>query len=391
MPKHLLKIIINGARTFIVPASLFLVALLITKIYSKDLWGELVVVLLLINLIALFSQWGNKEYLIRSYNTTPALISSLFYSNLFSRSFLLVPAFMVVFFISNDAYKASLLCVWTLSQFVYLSSESIVIYSKSFLTQLLIEITAIIVVITFILVYQDITLIQLIGFYTLATLLKALAAIYFIYPKFSKPNIHLGVFTKALPFFIVGLSGLLQSRVDQYIIAIYEENVIIGSYQIFLSSFILLQAFSAIIIVPFTNILYRINIQLFNKIFKKLFLASIAFVLIVGCLISWFLLYVFQLDIPYFYFAVGILFAFPPFLYGPIIYQYYRIKKEKEVLIINYLGAFINLIFTFIVVYYNHPFAAIVGGAISQWTMLVWYLKRKKYIWNEIEMSRMSS
>lgn len=81
------------------------------------------------------------------------------------------------------------------------------------------------------------------------------------------------------------------------------------------------------------------------------------------------------------------LFALPSFLYIPIIYQFYRANKEKEVVVINYIGAIINLAITFLFVINNMPFAAIIGGAIAQWSMLAWYIKRKTAIFYEIKMS----
>jgi len=162
---------------------------------------------------------------------------------------------------------------------------------------------------------------------------------------------------------------------------------VIGSYQIFLSAFILLQALSAIIIVPFNKIIYRINVAVLNKIQRKLFLLSGLLVLVFGGFISLGLHFFYHLDVDSMYYFVGILFAFPAFIYSPIIFLFYRVKKEKEIVIINYFGAAFNLILTLLLVFYGDPFSAVIASAIVQWGMLGWYIYRKKEIINEIKLS----
>ena len=68
---------------------------------------------------------------------------------------------------------------------------------------------------------------------------------------------------------------------------------------------------------------------------------------------------------------------------------YYRLKKEKEVIWINYLGAGINLIFTYILIINQNPFGAIIASAATQWLMLIWYNHRKKALIHEVELSNM--
>ncbi len=99
-------------------------------------------------------------------------------------------------------------------------------------------------------------------------------------------------------------------------------------------------------------------------------------------------MFFYNLDINKGFYIVGILFAYPPFVYVPIIYLFYRVGKEKEIMVVNYIGAGFNLILTLLFVLYGNAFNAIVASAIAQWMMLFWYAYRKKTIINEVEMSR---
>lgn len=106
MSKRLINILINGARTFILPVSTFVISFIIIKTYDVYLWGEFVSEMLFINLTAHILQWGNKEFLIREYSQSPSTISQRFYSSLATRSLLLLPVIILLFFISDSIPKA---------------------------------------------------------------------------------------------------------------------------------------------------------------------------------------------------------------------------------------------------------------------------------------------
>lgn len=387
MNKHLINIAINGVRTFVLPATLFVVSYFVVSNYSKELWGSFVVDLLLINLIALVLNWGNKEHLVRSISKEPNKLGDYFYKNFFTRSILLLPAIILLFFLSEDIVKTTWLISWLIGLFIYQSAESLIVYTKKFGFQVVIELIALVITLSYLFTIKNIEILGLVKVFTIAVWVKALFIIVKLFPKKIVLQFSFKELLMTLPFFVIGFSGLLQSRIDQYVIALFCDKDVIATYQIFLSAFILLQSLSAIIIVPFNKILYRISITIFNKVQLKITLLSLVIVSVFGLIISWLLNYLYQLDISIIYYLIGILFAFPPFVYVPIIYLFYRVGKEKEIMIVNYLGALFNLALTLYFVFYGNPFNAIIASAIAQWLMLVWYIYRKKAIVNEVEMS----
>ncbi len=387
MNKYILKILSNAIRVFIVPASLLINSLIVVHFYGKELWGAFVSILLLINLVTHFLQWGNKEYLVREFSQSPANMATNFYNNLFTRSILILVICPFVYFYSSNLFLYLLL--WIISSFFYLSTESIIVYTKRFTPQVIIEVFATITLLCLLYFSPQIHLLRIVQFYTIILFIKTLITVVVYYPQLRIPKIQLQEFTQTFSFLIIGFSGLLQSRVDQYMIAALTDKETLATFQIFLSAFILLQAFSAIIITPFNKVLYRINSKTYTKAQQKFLIYSIPTVLFLGTLISFLLITLFQIHISWWYFVAGILFAFPPFYYVPIIILYYRLKKEKEVIWINYLGAGINLIFTYILIINQNPFGAIIASAATQWLMLIWYNHRKKALIHEVELSNM--
>ena len=389
MNKHLLHIIMNGVRTFILPVTLFVVSYFVVNYYHHQLWGAFVVELLLVNIIVHVLQWGNKEHLVRLFSKEPAQIHHHFYTSLLTRSLLLIPVVGVLFFLGGDTIKTTWIVLWIIGLFIYHSCESLIVYTKKFKLQVVTELMALGGIVVYLIMQKNLEVLDLIHVFVLATWFKTLVLVVQLFPKPIVLRINFKEFLISLPFFVFGFSGLLQSRIDQYIIALFCDQEVIGTYQIFLSAFILLQALSAIIITPFNKIIYRISLPVFNKIHRKITLLSILLVLLFGTVISAGLFYFYQLNVAYGYYLAGILFAFPPFVYVPIIYLFYRAGKEKEIMVVNYFGAAFNLGLTLFFVFYGHPFNAIIASAMAQWLMLIWYLYRKKTILHEVELSNL--
>lgn len=384
MNKHLVHIGINAIRTFILPFTLFVVSYFVVNYYTKELWGEFVTSLLLVNLIVHFLQAGSKDYLIRHYSQKPSQISALFYRVLLTRAVFLLPTLIIIVLLQSDLTKAFFIFLWVVGLFIYQSAESLIVYSKKFTVQVLSEIIAFIVMVSGLLFFKDYNATNLILLFTVSTWVKTFIISIKIFPKTKTFSLNFRELLILFPFFLIGLSGLLQSRIDQYIIALFCDKTTIASYQIFLSVFILLQAISAIFIIPYNKIIYRINGNTFNRLNRTFALWGIACVALGVVSIKFIISYFYDIELAPMYYLFGALFAYPSFVYGAIILLLYRINKEKEVMWVGYAGALLNLTSTFICVWYKQPFMAIASSAITQWVLLAWYLFRKKAIISKI-------
>lgn len=389
MNHKLLHIAINGIRTFVLPATLFFISYYVVHTEGQQLWGTFVAEMLLVHLVAHVLQWGQKELLMRAFSHQPSGISSLFYSNLFSRGVLLLPALVVLIVTAGNAQHALWLCLWLLGLFLYQSGETLIVYSRKFGLQIVAELIAFALIISYLITKPSLIPLDILRIFSIAVALKAVILLAFVYPKGIHFSFRTEAFKSGLPFFIIGLSGLLQSRADQYVIALFCEKEVVGSYQIFLSAFILIQSLSSVIVIPFQKIIYRINTGVFLKFQRKMTLLNLLLVTLSGLAVSGALIYFYELELDWRLYIIGTLFSFPPFIYVPIILLYYRVEKEREVIVVNYAGAIFNLIMTLLLVYSGNPFGAIVASCIAQWIMLFWYLYRKKHIINAVEMSRM--
>jgi O-antigen/teichoic acid export membrane protein len=149
----------------------------------------------------------------------------------------------------------------------------------------------------------------------------------------------------------------------------------------------LIQSLSAVIIIPYNKHIYRIGISVFTKVQRIVSILGACIVTLLGIIAFFLLPLVFTIDLPPYYYIIGAFFAFPSFVYVPIIFLFYRIKKEREIMWVNYIGAAINLALTFFFVLKGDPMNAILGSAIGQWAILAWYMYRKNTVVNAIKMS----
>lgn len=385
MNKHFIYIGLNAIRTFISPFTLFLVSYFIVTRYSEAVWGEFIMDMLLVNLLVHLLQWGNNDYLIREFSKQPAAMNRIFYENLYTRASLLIPACLIILVFQSNLQKTGLLFLWTIGLFIYQSANSLIIYGKQFGVQIWAEITTLIFILIAIWSTNDISATTIVFFFTAAAFLKALIVVIKVFPTPQRIQFNFKSLLITFPFVIIGLSGLLQSRIDQYIVAWFCDEATVGSYQIFLSAFILIQALSAVAIVPYNKIIYRIKIAVFNKIQQRISLFGIGIVVVLTLLINLCLKHLYHLEIASIYLIGGAFFAFPIFIYSPIIYLFYRIGKEKQVMVVNYLGAAFNLIFTTILIFYVNAYSAIIASAIAQWLIAFWYLYKRQSIMKELK------
>jgi len=382
--KHLKYIGLNTIRTFIAPLAIFVISFIVVKNYNKELWGGLVANLLLVNLISLFLQMGNKDHLVRTFSENPSSIRILFYQVFFTRAVFLIPTFLLVWIFYVQPIHIILVISWILGLFVYLSAESLIIYNKKYGPQVIAEIISLIFFIGVFTNTEMLSITYLMQLFVISTWIKAIIVVLFVFPRLQFPKLNFGQLIHFIPFFMIGFAGLLHTRIDQYIIALFCDEATIGSYQIFLSAFILLQSLSAIIIVPFNKILYRMNIQKLNQIQRKILPFSLFLALLGGICISVGLFYFFEMRLGWLYYLFAILFALPAFVYTPVAYFFYRMGREKEIMLIGYVGVAFNLIFSLVFVVYDNPFGTIIPLAIAQWIILFWYSYRKRMLMREL-------
>lgn len=375
--RRLIDILTNAARTLSVPVFNVLLSLLVIRYSGKITWGAFVEFMILLGLLQQFVNWGHRDYLLRSFSETPARINLLFYNNLLIRSLLLIPGGLFLLIYANSFTEALLLSAWLLLAFLYQSLDSLVVYQKKFTYQLWAEGTGMLVTLGGItMIKSTLTAELLLSWYVTGFLVKSLLLILLLRQHLSLPSgfrIQTSFFAAAFPFFLIGLSGMLQSKIDLYVVGLTSDASSLGTYQIIVNLFIYLQATSNFILTPFIRQLYRINKRSYQKIKRRFALFGL-----IVCLLGLPFIYVlleqlYRIEVDSYYYLFGILMAFPIFLYLPYIYAFYKAGMEKKVMVINFAAAGMNGLLAFILLPLLELKGVLLAAALTQWMIAAVY------------------
>lgn len=117
-----------------------LLSLIVVKWFSFEIWGGVVAVIALQQIVNVVAAWGSKDFLQKSFANSPANFKEIFGVNFYSRSVFLLLIPLVYSLLGSHSIE---LFVWfsvlVFSRFVQQSTEVLVLINKRFSTALLID------------------------------------------------------------------------------------------------------------------------------------------------------------------------------------------------------------------------------------------------------------
>jgi O-antigen/teichoic acid export membrane protein len=344
-------VILNAANSLLIPLLSPIVSLAVVRLAGASLWGDFVGVLIVVQLVAHVVAWGNKEYLLRRFSFSPAQAAQAWQSSLVTRLLLFAVPLGVAVVLELSGFASHWLApaiAWTLGLVVYQSFDVIVLYKRSFAFSAAVELAGLGLTLAAILQWQArIDLDSLVVLFGVVTWLKAMAvAIRFRRPflagAFRRPllsgRFDRRYFAQAFPFFALGLTGLLQSRIDLYTANHFLPRDELAQYQVFMTFVLMLQSVSNFVLAPFVKNIYRAQMRSILDLSPRL-LALGVLVVLPGLLAVWAIMDVhYGFDLPSGTFVLGGIAALPIFFYLPMIYALYKVGAQSEVVKINLVG-----------------------------------------------------
>jgi O-antigen/teichoic acid export membrane protein len=376
--KRLSLVIANGANTLLLPVLNISVSLLVIRFASVDLWGRFVYILIIVNLTNHILMWGNKDYLLKEFSKSPGRIAEKWQSCLRSRSILLPFLIPVLLFFDFPPSTKALIFLWVFFSLFYNSFDVVIVYRQKFAFSVLMEISVLALLIAAVIVLRDrLNIDLLLSLFAASILLKSLILMsYFQLDLFSRywGKLDLQILIAALPFFMLGLSGMLQSKIDLYSVAYFLSEKEIGSYQVIINLFIYVQTFSYIILIPFVKNVYRLPLDKVRRISRRLFVTGVAITAPALVVIYFVLTILYRIEVSIGFLLWGALLILPIFYYLPKIYTLFKNEYQNKVVQINIFGILANLILNIILIMNFGIIGAIAASALAQWIMLIAYL-----------------
>jgi O-antigen/teichoic acid export membrane protein len=385
--RRLSLVITNSLNSLLLPLFNVLISLWVVRLASVDLWGAFVELLIVAQLGAHVLAWGNKEYLLRAFSFDPGRVILTWRSNLLTR-LALFPAFaLIVMLLSWSPVQMLLLMLWTLGLMLCQSFEVLIVYRRAFVASIWIELGAIAVMLAVITVLgARLTLDGLLLLFAGVTLGKAAAlALSFRQESLAatvdsvswQGRLDFSYFGAALPFFLLGFSGMLQSRIDLYSVSLFLPEREVGQYQVFINLMIYLQAIANFVLMPFVKSLYRLDYGAIGRVSVRLLGLGVLLAPPALLGVNWLLSRVYAIDLPPLFLLLGALYVLPVYYYLPTIYGLYKADRQNTVLWVNLSGCALNLLLSLFLVQHMGAIGALLAATLVQWFVLGCYVNRQ--------------
>lgn len=377
--RKLKKIGINTLRGVLLPVFNFCILSYGILKFGKTDWGIILNILVWTSLFTFLINWGNQNYLIKKFSFNPSKIYTDFYTNFFSR-FLLVFLCFPIFFIYP--YEKALFVFLIIILNVLASSfDSLYVFKQQFKQQLVVDFIGFLLLFVSFFFLTEFSVLNILIFYCFAYFLKSILSFFVL--KLDKANFHFKISLNELkmsfPFFLIGLSGLLNSKIDLFFANSVLDSEKIAIYQTLTTSFILLHAVPGLATMSVSKHIMRASEKSLLKVEKILLLLAVPISLSGSFTIAVFLKFVLKIEIEWYYFLIGFLSCIPLYITSILTLKLYKNNLEKKVVIAGFISATSNLILCFLLSQYG-ILGFFISFSITQWIFLIcikYFLIRK--------------
>ncbi len=319
-----------------------LISMLVVRIASPALWGELVDVIVIAQLGVHIIAWGNKEHLLRQFSTTDSGHGTAWLSSLVTRFTQVLPpvcAGVIGYGLWIQDWSAAVIApclLWIVAQSVVQSHEVVVLFHRVFKRQIAVELTGTgAIIATLIAVLPAISAVELLWLFAAVTVAKAVALHALtrrLLGDLSTIAADGGLLRATAAFFLLGLTGMLVSRVDLYTVAALLDAAELARYQVLLNMLLYLQMMANLILMPFVRDVYGMSVADIHKLAGR-FVAlgavlSAGGVAVVGLVVHYG--YQMPVDAPLLAIAYG--YVLQMYLAVPMMYSLFKTNSESTVL-----------------------------------------------------------
>lgn len=325
--------------------STLLLSLLIVKWFSLSVWGNIVTVLVVQQIVNGVLAWGNKDYLQRELGTNPTTFSSNF-SQLFLERFLLfVLSVTVIYFLNlfDKEYFISFMLI-VFGRFVNQSFDILIIKERRFVLTLFLDFIVLTIQVCwlyFITQKEIVSVNDLLTVFWLPFILKSLSLFFIFRKNFRKITFKKVLLYNAFFFGMLTISGLIHSKIDVFVVSKFLNSENLGKYQIIMSFLWCIQSVSMFVSGPFVHNFYRLDKEAQSNSSKLLKNIGFIIVPIAVAFVMLVLHFAFTIKINLSIVMASLVFSIASFIYLPWIFQINQKKAEHRVLIINISGTLI--------------------------------------------------
>jgi O-antigen/teichoic acid export membrane protein len=379
--KRTKTILVGGFARVISSFTNLIISIIVIRIQSPELWGEIVPLILFIDFGFSFVNWGSSPYLIRAFSANPAGMKEEFSESISSR-FPLLFVFILILFLSPFSFDVKiLLVIWSFFRYIYQSFDSLLQFQRNFLFTVAIECVSIAIVVMPVIFFpNNVHLFGLVTGFTLAIAFKAIATSVLFH---SYLRIQFAVskkfFARASPFLLLTFSAMLQQRADLYCVAFFLNTVSTARYQVFINLLIFFQFLASLLLNPFAKNIFRLSKKSLRKLEINFALIGIPLSLLSITGVYIIIRFFYQFDFSGNMFLMGAVYIF--LFYAYLIQNYLLGKENKQILVSVYslIASLTNVLLCYLLTPRFGIEGALGASLIAQITLVVLYHRKKLY------------
>lgn len=346
MKANKFKIVVQNSVWQTVPMlSTLLLSLLVVKWFSLSIWGNIVTIIVVQQIVNGVLAWGNKDYLQRELGTNPTGFSTSFSQLFLERFFLFGFSVLAIYFlgiIDKEYFISFLLIVFV--RFISQSFDILIINERRFILTLFLDLIVLIIQVSWLFFLKQnnlVSLNDLLIVFWLPLVLKCFL-FFFIFRKSFHITVFKGLLLRDAFFFgMLAISGLIHSKIDVLVVSKILEVETLAQYQIIMSFLWCIQSVSMFVSGPFVHNFYRLSEKAQTNSSKLLKMLGFIIVPMAVALVMVVLYYLFAIEINFSIIMASLIFSIASFIYLPWIFQINQRKAEHRVLTINIAGTLI--------------------------------------------------
>ena len=315
--KRFLPILSNSVRSVITPLLSIGFSFVIVHYFSKQLWGEFVAILLMMLLATMISNWGSKDFLVRAFSKNPKKIIGNWQELFLARIPVLI-LFLIYILLNYSISIGFWLVLWLVSSFIFHSFSSVLIYNRDYGKALFFELISFLVLISLLFIFKNkMTLVLLIQCYAIHFTIKAVlfSVFYFNFLKFKKIRFNTIILVQSGIFFLLSITGFLQSKIDVYVLKFYVDAITLGEYHIISGFIIFAQSISTILILPYVKNIYRMSGKQLIKIRNFIAKIGVLIQVLMTTIIYYILKILYNIELNTHQLIASFLIGYPTYIY----------------------------------------------------------------------------
>ena len=319
-----------------------LVSLVAVRTAGIEAWGAFVGAMVLVHLCAQIADFGSRDALVRAFAGDPAGVRRSWRTAFSARAPLLLLGPLVFLASGNDLWTAGLLCGWMTGLFVSRLHDGVVAFRRAFGFALWVEVAVVALTLAAVMgAGSSLSVTGLLAVFTVAAWVRALAVTARFDVLRPGPGWHWSSsrdLRRSWPFFGLGFSGAVQSRVDLYVVAALLPAPVLGTYQVLTGFVLLVQSLSGALLGPIVPALYRLGRPGVLRGARRLAAAGLVGSS-AGALGAWVAMTrLYHLEVQPAAIVVAWLAMLPVYAYSPLVHLAFREGDERIVLASNVAG-----------------------------------------------------